>query len=121
LQRGPIVDKTIGFSILIYQYTRLLEGKRQFVLSSQLLKSATSIGANVFEAQFSESSIDFVHKMKMAQKEASETQYWLTLCEKMDQPEIDQEILKQLNEIMLLLSKIIFTSKKNLKEASGKK
>jgi four helix bundle protein len=121
MQRGPIIDKSINFSVLIYQYTRLLEDKRQFVLSNQLLKSGTSIGANVFEAQFSESRTDFVHKMKIAQKEANETHYWLTLCEKMGQPEIDQEILKELHEIMLILSKIIFTGKKNLKDVSNKK
>jgi four helix bundle protein len=56
-------------------------GKRKFIISNQLLKAGTSIGANIFEAQYAESRIDFIHKMKIAQKEANETLYWLILCE----------------------------------------
>jgi four helix bundle protein len=53
--------------------------EKKLVISNQLLKSGTSIGANVFEAQYAESRIDFIHKMKIAQKEANETLYWLLL------------------------------------------
>ena len=77
-----------------------MESKRQFVIANQLLKSGTSIGANVFEAQYSESRVDFIHKMKIALKEANETLYWLTLCQQMDDMAVNQEIFKDLKEIM---------------------
>ena len=114
MRDGPVVKKSIDFSVLIFRYSNFLESKRQFVISKQLLKSGTSIGANVFEAQHSESRIDFIHKMKIALKEANETLYWLTLCEKMEDLEVPPEMFNYLNEIMSILSRIIITSKKNL-------
>lgn len=72
-----IVSKTIEFSLLIIKYCEVLEREKKYVIARQLLRSGTSIGANVFEAQNAESKIDFVHKMKIAAKEASETLYWL--------------------------------------------
>lgn len=79
-----IVRKAIEFSLKIIRYTEVLEQNRKFVIAKQLLRSATSIGANVCEAQNAESKADFVHKMKIASKEASETLYWLILCERSD-------------------------------------
>jgi four helix bundle protein len=84
MRDGPIVKKSVDFSASIFKYSDYLISKRQFVISNQLLKSGTSIGANIFEAQYSESRLDFIHKMKVALKEANETFYWLTLCEKID-------------------------------------
>jgi four helix bundle protein len=75
----PIVKKTLDFSIEIINYCNSLDIKRKFIISNQLLKSGTAIGANVFEAQHSESRLDFIHKMKIALKEANETFYWLTI------------------------------------------
>jgi len=115
MKEGPIVRKSIDFAISILHYSILLTGKKQFILSNQLLKSGTSIGANVFEAQYAESRIDFIHKMKIASKEASETLYWLTLCQKMDDFEVPPQTLSDLREIQAILSGIIITSKKNLK------
>ena len=66
-----IVDKTIDFSLLIIKYCETLDQSRKYVISKQLLRSGTSIGANVFEAQNAESKADFIHKMKIAAKEAS--------------------------------------------------
>lgn len=63
-----IVNKTIEFSIAIINYCGLLEQHRRFVISKQLLRSATSIGANVFEAQNAESKADFIHKIKLQPK-----------------------------------------------------
>ena len=111
---GPIISKSINFSILIINYCDLLNDKKKFIISNQLLKSGTSIGANVFEAQYAESRLDFIHKMKIALKEANETLYWLRLCEKMEDLTVAEEALNDLNEIMAILSKIIITSKKNL-------
>jgi four helix bundle protein len=91
-----------------------LNDKRKPIISNQLLKSGTSIGANVFEAQYAESRLDFIHKMKIALKEANETLYWLILCGKMEGLAVQQETLDELNEMMAILSKIIITSKKRL-------
>src|SRR5258708_11622838 len=120
LRDGPIVRKSISFSISIIKYCDFLNDKRKFIISNQLLKSGTSIGANVFEAQYAESRLDFIHKMKVALKEANETLYWLTLCEKIDDFEVQQELFNSLNEIMSILSKIIITSKRNLNSDSNK-
>jgi four helix bundle protein len=111
---GPIVQKSLAFAIEIIKYCNFLTEKKKFIISNQLLKSGTSIGANVFEAQYSESRLDFIHKMKVAQKEANETLYWLILCEKMEDIKAQQETTDILNEIIAILSKIIATSKKNL-------
>ena len=75
-----IEDKSFGFAVRIvklYQY--LTESKQEFVLSKQLLRSGTSIGANVSEAQKGQSKADFNMKMNIALKEANETEYWLRL------------------------------------------
>ncbi len=81
-EKNLIVDLTFDFALEIIKYTGLLEKDRKFVLATQLLKSGTSIGANVREAQNAESKPDFIHKMKIAAKEADETEYWLLLCDK---------------------------------------
>jgi four helix bundle protein len=111
---GPIVQKSISFSLAIIKYSDFLVERKQFIISNQLLKSGTSIGANVFEAQYSESRADFIHKMRIAQKEANETFYWLILCQKMDDFPGQKEMMDLLNEIMAILSQIIITSRKNL-------
>ena len=106
-----IVDKTIDFSLAIIRYCEKLEGIKKYVIAKQLLKSGTSIGANVFEAQNAENKIDFIHKMKIATKEASESLYWLILCEKAGNYEFDSSLRLQLKEIIRILSKIISSSK----------
>src|SRR5882762_7984740 len=97
---GPIVQKSLTFSIAIIKYCDSLAERKKFIISNQLMKCGTSIGANVFEAQYAESRLDFIHKMKIAQKEANETLYWLILCEKMEDLKIQQEIIEILNEIL---------------------
>ncbi len=79
---NPILKLTFQFSLEIIKYTELLESIRKYNLSNQLFRSGTSIGANVKEAQNAESKADFIHKMKVAAKEADETEYWLLLCKK---------------------------------------
>ena len=81
LKPNIIVERTVKFSLQIIEFAELLETKNKFVVARQLLKSGTSIGANVREAQNAESKADFIHKMKIAAKEAEETEYWLYLCQ----------------------------------------
>lgn len=106
-----IVNKTIEFSLSVIQYCETLEKERKFVIARQLLRSGTSIGANVFEAQNAESKADFIHKMKIAAKEASETLYWLILCERSESYHFENKIRNDLDEIIKILSKIIASSK----------
>src|SRR6476620_7970129 len=90
--KNLIVDLTFEFSLEIIRYTSLLEKERKFVLARQLLRSGTSIGANVREAQNAESKADFIHKMKIAAKEADETLYWLILCERSERYRFDTRL-----------------------------
>jgi four helix bundle protein len=114
MREGPIVSKSLDFSIAIVEYCDYLNKNQRFIISNQLLKSSTSIGANVFEAQHAESRLDFLHKMKIALKEANESFYWLTLCGMIKGLAVEQENLNSLNEIISILSKIIITTRKNL-------
>ena len=79
-QENIIVTLSFEFALEIIKYCEELENLRKFVLGNQLLKSGTSIGANIREAQNAESKADFVHKFKIAAKEIEETKYWLELC-----------------------------------------
>ena len=72
---NPILKLTFEFSIQVVLYCESLEEKRKYVISKQLLKSGTSIGANIREAQNAESKLDFIHKIKIALKELEETEY----------------------------------------------
>ncbi len=106
-----ILNKSIHFSLEIIKYVELLEEKRKYVIANQLLKSGTSIGANVHEAQNAESKNDFIHKFKIAAKEVEETKYWLVLCKNSSSyPECNHlELL--VFEIEKIITKIISTSK----------
>lgn len=112
MQKGIIVKKSTDFSVSIIKYYRLPGVKKEFEIGKQLLRSGTSIGANVYEAQFAESKLDFIHKMKLASKEASETLYWLTLCKRVDDLEVPPNLISEINEIIAILSRIIITSRK---------
>jgi len=111
-----IVNKTIDFSLVIINYCEALEQDRKYVIARQLLRSASSIGANVFEAQNAESKADFIHKMKIAAKEASETLYWLILCERSERYRFDTRLRNDLDEIIKILSKIISSSKGKIRD-----
>lgn len=110
-RRNIIVEKSVQFSLSIIRFSEVLEQGRKFVIAKQLLRSGTSIGANIFEAQNAESRADFIHKMKLAAKEASETQYWLLLCEQSESYPFDKSMPEDLEEIIRILSRIIATSK----------
>ena len=110
-KHNVIVDKSVDFSLTIIKYCEVLEQDKKFVIARQLLRSSTSIGANIFEAQNAESKADFIHKMKVAAKEASETLYWLMLCDRSEHYKFDKKHFDDLNEIIKILSKLISTSK----------
>ncbi len=106
-----IINLSLEFALDIIEYSELLEEKRKYVISSQLIKSGTSIGANVREAQNAESKADFIHKMKIAAKEADETVYWLDICGMSKNYPIPEGLKEKLQSIINILSKIISSSK----------
>ena len=110
-----IVSKSIEFSLDLIAYCEILEEKRKYVIANQLLKSGTSIGANIHEAQNAESKADFIHKMKIAAKEAEESQYWLWLCEHSEGYADCSLLLNKIEEINKILGKILSSSKMNYK------
>lgn len=115
LKKNPVVEKSIEFALMIIKFCEQLEDQKKYIIASQLLKSGTSIGANVHEAQNAESRADFIHKMKVAVKELEETKYWLILCERSPSYPFLIKLKKNVDELGLIMYKIISTSKKNIK------
>ena len=111
-QKNPIVRHSFEFALLIDQYCNELRSQGKYDLSRQLFKSGTSVGANVWEAQEAESRADFIHKMKIAAKEAGETHYWLLICKYAKNYPVPHPLLDKLAEIRRILSAILFSSKK---------
>ena len=110
IENNPILKKAIEFSLVIIDFCELLDTNRKYIISKQLFRSATSIGANAMEAQNAESKADFIHKIKISAKEADETQYWLTLCEyAKDYPECGN-LSSKLYEIQKIINAILGTS-----------
>jgi four helix bundle protein len=107
-----IVDLSFQFALDIIKYCELIEGNSKQIVARQLLKSGTSIGANVREAQNAESKSDFIHKIKVAAKEADETTYWLLLCSKSSNYPNPDQLLGSIESITKVLSKIISSSRK---------
>jgi four helix bundle protein len=119
--KNNILDLSFSFSLKIIEFSEELEQKHKYVFANQLLKSGTSIGANINEAQHAESKLDFIHKMKIAAKEIEETDYWLRLCKSApNYPTPSTDFFENLNIIRLICSKIISTSKKSLNHESSK-
>ncbi|MES2627511.1 MAG: four helix bundle protein [Bacteroidota bacterium] len=108
-----IMQLTFGFSLEIIKYTEGLQQLKKFNLSNQLFQSATSIGANIREAQNAESKADFIHKMKIALKEVEETEYWLQLCKYSESYPNTEELINQLTAIYRVLNKIVGSARSN--------
>ncbi len=112
----PLQEKSFSFAVRIVNLYKYLQSKkRELILSKQLLRSGTAVGALVREAEHAESKVDFIHKLSIALKEANETEYWiLLLLETGYLTEVESEsILEDNREILKLLITIIKTSKLN--------
>jgi len=109
---NPILKLSFDFSLLVIDYCEQLEANKKLVLSKQLLRSGTSNGANCMEAQNAESKADFIHKIKIAAKEAEETQYWLWLCAYAKSYPECKILIEKVEEVNKVLGKILSTSKK---------
>jgi four helix bundle protein len=114
-KENVLVEKSFAFALKIITYSELLEENKKHVIARQILKSGTSIGSNVREAQSAESKADFIHKLKIADKEANELEYWLQLCKMAENYPDPVSLKNELLEIKKLLSKIISTSKRTIK------
>ena len=117
---SPLKIKSTEFAIRIvrlYQY--LAAQKSEFVMSKQILRSGTNPGAMIRETINAESSLDFIHKLGIAQKELGETQYWLEILLKTDYITLNEynSLLNDSNEIMKMVRSSILTKKKNLKSS----
>jgi len=112
IENNPLLKKSIEFSLAVIEYCEILEANKKYILARQLLRSATSIGANSMEAQNPESKADFIHKIKIAAKEADETQYWLTLCDVAGSYPDCKQLLAKLEELTKIIGKILATSKR---------
>ncbi|HLN95087.1 MAG TPA: four helix bundle protein [Flavobacterium sp.] len=112
MEEPTISKRTFDFSLRIIQLADNLEQRRRFVLANQLLRSGTSIGANVREASAAESRKDFIHKMAIASKEARETLYWLQLIQfaESNLPELEDRV-SEIKSIVNILTKIVKTTK----------
>ncbi len=111
-----LADKSIDFAIRMtkcYQY--LMDEKKEFIMSKQLFRSGTSIGANIHEAIQAQSKNDFISKLSISLKEASETSFWLVVLHRSDK--LDEQLYKSLkndiDEIIRLLTSSIKTTKQN--------
>ena len=119
MENNIILQKTIEFSTIIIKAGERLKEQNNYILANQLIRSGTAIGAMVHEAQSAESRLDFLHKFKIADKEASETMYWVTLLERTES-NFNKEIRGQLMDIRRLLGSIITTCRKRLSENGTK-
>ncbi len=116
---GLLRQKSYDFAIRIVKLCRYLTNEqKEFVLSKQVLRSGTSIGAMVREAEFGQSKADFINKLSIALKEANETEYWLSLL--LDTDLIEQKMYQSLkadiDTIISLLVASVKTAKQNLKK-----
>lgn len=117
---NAIVRLSFELALAVLAYVGELEASRRYVVARQLLRCGTSIGANVREAQHAESRPDFIHKCKIAAKEAEETDYWLQLCTHApDYPTPPATLADTLLSVRRLLARIIISSKANAARAGS--
>jgi four helix bundle protein len=117
MKENIVKNKSFGFAVRIVKlYQFLCEQKKEFVLSKQILRSGTSVGAMVRESEHAQSKADFINKLSVAQKEINETIYWLELLQATDY--MDKKQFESLNtdaiELIKLITSSIKTAKKSL-------
>ncbi len=113
---GVVGEKSYAFAIRIVNAYKILCRNNEFVLSKQLLRSGTAIGALCSEAQHAQSKADFLNKMNIALKEANETTYWLNLLKDTDYLDVDlyEPLIHDCLELVKILTKTVKTTKENL-------
>jgi four helix bundle protein len=115
MKKNIIQQKSFDFSLIIIELYKKLIAENEYVISKQVLRSATSIGANIEEALAGQSKKDFLHKMSIASKEARETRYWLKILDKSQI--VKNNYLKELEEIeniINILTKIVKSTSQSI-------
>jgi len=114
MKNNLIRDKSFDFALKTIKLAKNLLNNHEIIIANQFGKSGTSIGANIAESEFAESRSDFIHKLSIARKEASESKYWLELIKKSESIKIDvDEMIIEINSIIAILNAIIKSSKNN--------
>lgn len=114
MAEGLIQKKSFKFALKIIELYKKLQSLNEYVISRQLLRSGTSIGANVEEASAGQSRKDFLAKMAIASKEARETKYWLRLLQESSLVDLDiTSELQDVDELIRILTSIVKTTKEN--------
>ena len=124
MAKSLVYDKSLAYAVrTVNLYKYLSEQKRETVMSKQLLRSGTSIGANVSEALNAESDSDFIHKLAIAQREVNETAYWLSLLVKTEflTTQEYQSMSSDTDELRKMIASIILTKKENIQLAKKPK
>ena len=103
--------KSFSFAVDIVRFCDQLFLEKRYAISDQLLRSGTSVGANISEAQFASSRADMLHKLKISEKEANETLYWIEILTEVDVVKIPKELKTQIVEIKKMLAASIKTLK----------
>jgi len=114
MSESILKTKSYSFALrMIKLYKYLVDEKKEYVLSKQILRAGTSIGANVEEANQAQSKADFIHKLSIAHKEAFETNYWLRLLRDSEilETKLAQSLLEDCEEVQRMLTASIKTSK----------
>lgn len=114
MKENKLADMSVNFSVQIIQLVKNLKAKHESVISNQIGRSGTSIGANIYEAKYAQGKKDFISKLEIALKEASETGYWLDLLYKTDY--IDETTYKSLNEQCTAIRIMLIASCRTAKE-----
>ncbi|MDQ7917990.1 four helix bundle protein [Mesonia sp. MT50] len=115
VKKNIVKDKSFCFALRIIKLSKFLQkDKKEFVISKQVLRSGTSVGALIREAEHAQSKADFIHKMSIALKEANETDYWIELLYQSEEigKEAYQSLHPQIQELIKLLVSIVKSSKK---------
>ena len=116
---NKIVEMSFEFSLQVIDLYKRLVDQKEFVLSKQLLRAGTSIGANVEEATAAQSKREFITKMSIASKEARETRYWLRLLENSKLTDVScQNHLNAVEHIINILTKIVKTSQESIQRTT---
>ncbi|MAT57305.1 MAG: four helix bundle protein [Ignavibacteriae bacterium] len=114
MKKNIIQEKSFEFALEVIRLYKQLKNQNEHVISKQLLRSGTSIGANVEEAIGAQSKKDFINKMSVAYKESRETHYWLRLIKESNLPDGDfNKYLEKAEELNKIISSILKTSKEN--------
>jgi len=113
MKENIIKTKSYAFALKIVKLFKVLQNQKEYILSKQLVRSATSVGANVEEGIQAQSKPDFIHKFSIAQKEAFETHYWIRLLKDIEyiNENIAHELLNDCEELQRIITAILIKSK----------